>query len=214
MVALLAAWVPGTALADGDPASDALVSQGLFLPWDAGVSESQQARLLALLKAASNRGYQLRVALIASPSDLGSVGELWRKPQGYAEFLGDELSLIYRGTLLVVMPNGFGLYRSSGLTAAERTSLASIGIPGSGARLGLVTLAAIQSVAAASGHTLPTLHGVPTSDASASAVKAPSNDTLPWIVFALGCALIATAWTASLQARPLRAPGQRNRLVA
>ena len=213
MVVLVAAWVPSTSLADGDPASDVLLQQALFLPWDAGVSTAQQGQLTALLQAAAHSGYQLRVALIASPSDLGSVGELWRKPQAYAEFLGDELSLIYHGTLLVLMPNGFGLYRSSGLTATERTSLASIGIPGSGALLGSATLAAIQSVAAASGHALPTLHGVPTSDASASTVKAASSHMLPWIVFALGCVLIASAWTASLRARPPRLRSQQNRLA-
>ena len=33
---------------------------------------------------------------------------LWRNPRGYARFLGIELSLAYKGRLLVVMPNGFG----------------------------------------------------------------------------------------------------------
>ena len=153
------------------------------------------------------------MALIASPSDLGSVGELWRKPQGYAEFLGEELSLVYRGTLLVVMPDGFGLYRSSGSIAAERTSLASVGIPGSGAHLGSATLATIQTLAAASGHRLPAVRGVSTSEALASEVKAPSSDVFAWIVFGLGCFLICSTWAASLRARPLRPRGQRNRLA-
>ena len=82
MVALLAAWVPATSLADGDPASDVLLTQPIFLPWDAGVSSAQQGQLTALLQAAAHSGYQLRLALIASPSDLGSVTELWRNPAG------------------------------------------------------------------------------------------------------------------------------------
>lgn len=213
MVVLFAAWVPDTSLADGDPASDVLLQQALFLPWDAGISTAQQGRLTALLQAAAHSGYQLRVALIASSSDLGSVTELWRKPQGYAEFLGAELSLVYHGTLLVVMPNGAGLYRSSGASAAERESLASVGTPGSGARLGSAALAAIQIVAAASGHRLPRVQAVPTTAASASGLKAPSSDTLPWIVFVLGWVLIASAWTASLRVRPPRLRSQQNRLA-
>ena len=52
--------------------------------------------------------------MIASPTDLGSVTELWRQPQNYARFLAQELSLLYRGPLLVVMPNGYGRYRLEG----------------------------------------------------------------------------------------------------
>jgi hypothetical protein len=213
MVALMAAWVPTTSLADGDPASDVLLQQPLFLPWDAGVSTAQQGQLTALLQAAAHSGYQLRVALIASPSDLGSVTELWRDPQGYAQFLGEELSLVYHGTLLVVMANGFGLYRSSGSTVAEHASLASVGTTGSGARLASDAIAAIQRLATASGHSLTSVRPLPTSNTSASGGKAPSSNTLPWIVFALGCVLIASSWTGSLRARPLRMRGQQDRLA-
>jgi len=211
MVALIAAWVPSASLADGDPASDVLLQEPLFLPWDASVSSAQEGQLSALLQAAAHSGYQLRVALIASPSDLGSVTELWRKPQGYAEFLGAELSLVYHGALLVVMPNGFGLYRSSGATAAERASLASVGF--AGAHPGSNAIAAIQSLAAASGHRLASVHELPASNTSATGVKDQSTGALPWIVFVLGCALIALAWAASLRARPLRLRGQQNRLA-
>ena len=213
MVALVASWVPSTSLADGDPASDVLLSQALFLPWDAGVSTSQQDHLAALLHAAARSGYQLRIALIASQSDLGSVTELWRDPQGYAEFLGEELSLAYHGTLLVVMPNGLGLYRSSGASATERASLASVRPPGSTARLGSAALTAIQRVAAASGHRLSAVRNAPASTAPAPGTDAATNDTLPWIVFLLGCLLIASTWTASLRARPLRPRGRHNRLA-
>ena len=213
MVALLAASVPTTSLGDGDPASDVLLQQALFLPWDAGLSTMQQGQLTALLQAAAHSDYQLRVALIASPSDLGSVTELWRKPQSYAQFLGDELSLVYHGTLLVVMPNGFGLYRPSGSTVAEHASLARFGFAGSGTRLGSEAIAAIQRLATASGHRLASVRPLPTSNTSASPGKATSSNTLPWIVFALGCVLVALAWTASLRARPLRLRDQQNRLA-
>jgi hypothetical protein len=213
MVALVASWVPAASLADGDPASDVLLSQALFLPWDAGVSATQQGQLAGLLHAAARSGYQLRVALIASPSDLGSVTELWRDPQSYAEFLGQELSLAYHGTLLVVMPNGLGLYRFSGATPTERASLASLHAPGSDASLGSAALTAIQRVSSASGHTLGPLRTALTSTAPATGTHAATNDTLPWIVFLLGCLLIASTWTASLLARPLHPRGRHNRLA-
>ena len=52
--------------------------------------------------------------------------ELWRQPQNYARFLGQELSLVYRGTLLVVMPNGFGLESLNPAVPADASALAGI----------------------------------------------------------------------------------------
>ncbi|HEY6396927.1 MAG TPA: hypothetical protein VIX82_05690 [Solirubrobacteraceae bacterium] len=200
VLALASGWAAGPARADGDPASDVLASQAMFLPQDAAIPANQAAQLGALLTAAGRSGYQIRVAVIASPADLGSVTELWRQPQNYARFLGQELSLVYPGPLLVVMPNGYGLYRPGSPRSAEQSALATARSPGRD--LGTGTLAAIQRLAAASGHTL-----------SLPKATAPSNtgstDTIAWVVFAIGAALIALAWTASLRARPLRAPGRR-----
>ena len=187
---------PESARADGDPASDVLSGQTVFLPQDAGSSPKQQAQLGALLRAAQRSGYPIKVALIASSSDLGSVGELWRQPDNYALFLGQELSLVYRGRLLVIMPNGYGLYTHGGPVAAERSALTRLRAPGVGG-LAAAALTTIQRLAAAAGHRL----SVPDS-AVASGPSSSSSDTVPWIVFAIGAALIALAWTASLRARP------------
>ena len=35
--------------------------------------------------------------------------QLWAKPQTYARFLGAELRFVYKDTLLIVMPQGFGI---------------------------------------------------------------------------------------------------------
>ena len=188
------ALLAGSARADGDPASDVLASQSLYLPQDAGVSPAQQAQLRALVGATQHSGDQIRVAMIASATDLGSVTELWHQPQNYAEFLAQELSLVYPGAVLVVMPNGYGLGGVAGSPGAERVTLAALGRPG--ADLGAATLTAIEHLAAASGHavTVPTAAAPPTSG---------SADTLAWIVFVIGSALIVLAWTGSLRARPL-----------
>jgi hypothetical protein len=200
ILALGSGLLAGSARADGDPASDVLASQALFLPQDAGVPANQQAQLGALIAAARRSGYQIRVAIIASPTDLGSITELWNQPQNYARFLGQELSLVYRGPLLVVMPNGYSLYRLAGSLGAEQSALAGVKAPG--AELGTATLSAIQRLAAASGHTL----ALPSATAPS---RSNSTDPLSWILFATGSALILLAWTASLWARPLRVRGTR-----
>ncbi len=173
-----------------------LASQGLFLAQDAGVPAKQQAQLGALLQAAGRSGYLIRVALIASSADLGSVTELWRQPQSYAQFLGQELSLVYRGPLLVVMPDGLGLYRLNRPLAAQRSALAGIRAPAAGTGLGTAALTAVQRLAAASGHALPIPSATPGSTSG-------STDPVSWTAFAIGLALIVLAWTASVRARPL-----------
>ncbi len=199
VVALTAGWVPGSVRADGDPASDVLVAQTLFLPWDVGVSAGQQAQLTAMLREAEHDGYPLRVALIASSADLGSVTELWGQPQSYADFLGDELSLVYKGTLLVVMPAGFGVYRLNGSLGPEQAALAGLRRAVAGANLGTAALLAVQHVAAAASHPLSIPRG-----ARAPTAASGSPDATAWIVFTIGAALIALAWAGSLRAEPLR----------
>jgi hypothetical protein len=202
MAVLLAAsgLLAGSARADGDPASDVLATQTLFLPGDAGIPANGQAQIAALLRAAQHDGYQIRVAIVASPADLGSVTELWRQPENYARFLAQELSLVYRGQLLVVMPDGYGVDRLANPPVSEPSALAGARAPGP--NLAAATLTAIQRLAAAAGHKLP----IPTATAPTAS---GSSDVLPWIVFALGAALVVIAWTASLRVRPLRSAARR-----
>jgi hypothetical protein len=204
-VALLlgAAW-PAGARADGDPASDVLASQAVFLPQDGGLSPEQEARLAAVVTAARRAGYPVRVAIVASPTDLGSITELWRQPENYARFLGQELSLVYRGTLLVVMPDGFGFYGPGAVAQAQRSGLSGQTPGPPGPRLGEASITAVQRLAAAARHPV-----------SVSAVSVPTaagaSDLLALIALAVGALVIVLAWAASLRARPLgraeRGPG-------
>jgi hypothetical protein len=125
------------------------------------------------------------------------VTALWRQPQTYARFLGQELGLVYDGALLVVMPNGYGGYH---LTRAERSVIASLPPPAD--RLAGATLTAVQRLASASGHRF----SVPRASAPATETSA---DLMAWIVFAVGALVIATAWAASLRARPPQLLGKR-----
>jgi hypothetical protein len=58
------------------------------------------------------------------------VPSLFRQPQRYARFLGQELPLTPSQTLLVVMPNGYGVYRVHMPIVRERQALAAVAPPG------------------------------------------------------------------------------------
>jgi hypothetical protein len=202
-----AIFAAGSARADGDPASDVLAVQPLFLPWDANVPSAQQAQIQSVITSAQHHDFPIRVAVIASETDLGSVSALWHSPQQYAEFLSDELSLVYKGPLLVVMPNGFGLHGFTTPTSTISSTLSGIHAPTNGTQLAQVTTTAIRRLASITGHPLPiTNTGVV---AAPGRTHAGATRMASWIVFLAGCLLITVAWTVSLRARPPRMPHKR-----
>jgi cytochrome oxidase Cu insertion factor (SCO1/SenC/PrrC family) len=143
------------ARADGDPGSDVLVYQNLFVAADSNISIPQQVELGDLLTAAADRGFTIRVAIIATPADLGAITPLWRKPASYASFLGIELSLAYSQRLLVVMPNGFGFTWPGHATAAAYRVLGKIAIKPGGSGLATSTETAVRALASAAGIAVP-----------------------------------------------------------
>jgi len=152
LLAVLAALVaPAAARADGDPASDYLLGSRVFLPYDAKFPAEQSAELTALVAAANTAGYTIRVAVIWSAYDMGSVTTLWRKPRTYAKFLGLELGFVYKKRLLVVMPNGFGFNWPRHSPAPAYALLSKIAVPPDAT--GLLTAAedAVTKLAAAEG---------------------------------------------------------------
>ncbi len=122
----LAAGVAATSVrADGDPASDTLLVQNVYYPYQ----PTSSAAKVALERAADGvyeRGERVKVALIDSADDLGAIPSLFGKPGEYAQFLGVELGLWYVGPLLVVMPAGLGVYDGGRSTAAEEQALRSV----------------------------------------------------------------------------------------
>ena len=150
VVASLFAFVCG-ARADGDPASDYLVSRQVFVSSQQGVESSGQRELLATVGAANRAGFAIRVAIISSDYDLGSITALWRKPALYARFLGLELASAYRGRLLVVMPNGFGFNWPGHRAGQEQRVLAKVAIGSGPAGLLSAAQAAVRRLAAADG---------------------------------------------------------------
>ena len=116
MVALTLAVTP-FARADGDPASDWLLSQPSFVPGDDGVPSAYTTQLNAVLSDAKARGYEIRVAIIGTRYDMGSVYIDWLKPKRYVPFLSHELFFVYKGRVLVAMPNGLAISDGDGRPA-------------------------------------------------------------------------------------------------
>jgi len=160
---VVAAASAQAARADGDPASDYLLGYKIFLPYDAKFPPKQSAELSGLVAAANKAGFPIRVAIIWSAYDLGSVTTLWKKPKTYARFLGLELSFVYKQRLLVVMANGFGFNWPKHSTTGEYALLDKIAIPPGAGGLLTAASAAVQQLAAAGG----------------VKVSAPSNVTTP-----------------------------------
>lgn len=146
-----------TARADGDPASDVLYTQYVFLPFEAPIPKEVASRLDQTVQSSRSAGYTIKVAIIGAPADLGTAYVLWRKPQRYARFLGQELVYLYKGPLLIVMPNAFGFFHYKHGVTAERKLLAKLRVAGGQDSVGLVNSAvtAVAKLAAASGHPVP-----------------------------------------------------------
>ena len=162
-VALTAATVATSARADGDPASDYLLVQKVFLPFDLKFPAEPKAQFVTLVSGANRSGYKIRVAIIGSSYDLGAIPSLWQKPRTYARFLAEELSYLYKGRLLIVMPNGFGFQWLKHPTTAEYALLAKVPIAPGGAGLLAAAQAAVQRLATAAGVKIvtPTHVGTP-----------------------------------------------------
>jgi hypothetical protein len=186
---LCALVVAPIARADGDPASDWLLAAQAFLPYDAKFSKAQQVGFTNVLGAVNKAGFKIRVAVIYSSYDMGSVTSLYGKPKQYARFLAIEIGFIYKERLLIVMPQGFGFNRPKHSSAAEYALLSKIPIrPGpSGllatAQTAVVRLAAADGVKVAASGTGPT----------ASPAHRNSQDRLTIIIAALGGLAAAAA---------------------
>jgi hypothetical protein len=148
---IVACTLAGSARADGDPASDYLLATKVFLPFDMKVSKEKQRELIAFVEATNRSGYAIRVAVIGSSYDMGSVVSLWRKPRTYARFLAAELQFIYAKRLLIVMPNGFGVSWRGHPVDREYAVLSKIPIGQSPTGLVDAAQAAVSKLAAAAG---------------------------------------------------------------
>ncbi len=159
VAAAVSAAAPPAARADGDPASDMLLIQNVFYPFIPPVAPAIQRTLNAETAAAKRAHFPIKVALIASPSDLGAIPSLFAKPQQYAEFLDQEISFFGgKQPLLVVMPNGYGV---QGLTRSGTAAAAKLPPPAGRASddLARAAIVAVPKLAAAAGHPVGAVSG-------------------------------------------------------
>jgi MYXO-CTERM domain-containing protein len=195
-VAMLA--TAAQALADGDPASDVLPLQDVYLPYSPQVSPPVASALRKLLKETRAAGYPVKVAVIATPTDLGAVPDLFGQAQRYAAFLGNEISFNSHDTLLVVMPSGYGAVN---LPPSATAALQGVAAPsGSNAdTLAKAAIAAVVRLARSAGHPVaaPKISG-----------GSSGGGTSPAVVFGAPVALLALAGLLMTIRRRTAPPGE------
>ncbi|HKP91454.1 MAG TPA: hypothetical protein VJT75_15925 [Thermoleophilaceae bacterium] len=151
VAALLVACIsPQAAHADADPASDILPTQNVFYPYQQQIPSDLKGKLNGATAAAKKAGYPIKVAIIATPADLGGVPNLFGKPTEYAGFLGREISFNQKSQpLLVVMPAGLGTFQA-GPRASE--AISDIEVEDGAENLARAALEGVSKLAAAAGH--------------------------------------------------------------
>jgi len=153
VVLACALLAPAGALADGDPASDVLLGENVFYPYTPPVSAALQTQLNGVTAAAARARFPIKVALIASPVDLGVIPDLFGKPQKYADFLDQEISFQTKQPLLVVMAAGYGVQGLDAAATAVAPTLAKPAGTQSNA-LAQAAVSAVSALARAAGHPL------------------------------------------------------------
>lgn len=198
----IASSVSSAAFADADPASDVLLGENVFYPYNPPVASSLQAALNAETAAAHRAHLPIKVALIATPVDLGAIPTFFGKPRQYAAFLDQEISFGGRVPLLVVMPDGYG---TAGLPPAATAAAASLARPSSATSnaLAQAALTAVRRLAAASGH------GLGGGSSGSGGRSSGSSPALPLAIVAIVCVLLAAGILTWRRRRP--SPASRRR---
>jgi hypothetical protein len=206
LIALLLAGMlaaPAVAWSDGDPASDFLLAQNVFYPFQPPVAQSLQRTLNAETAATRRAGLPLKVAIIDSPADLGAIPTIFGKPQGYADFLDREISFNGPQPLLVVMPDGYGV---AGLPPAVAAAVRTLRLPAGRTSddLARAVVPAITRIAAAAGHPIP---------AADRTGGATSTRNSPWLIAVAlaAAAVLAAAGLLALRRRRAARRGPRPR---
>lgn len=206
IVAALVLLPAVAARANGDPASDVLLTQDSFLPYAPPTQDRLKTALEGVLEAADEAGYPMKVALINTARDLGAYPELFNSPQEYADLLtselrtlnphGDPLKEVH---LLVVMPGGFG---GNNLGEQVDEALAPVAIEAEAQSDGLAkaALTAVARLATVNGSRVPTPPEAEL-ELSASSAEAGGGGTSPLLFIAPAVLLFAGLFLAGRIAR-------------
>lgn len=195
-VLALALVCAAVARADGDPASDWLIEQSTYLsPSDGNVASTDASQLIQLLSEAQSKGLALKVAVIVTPADLGSVPILYKEPQTYAKFLAEEDYYYWQNELIVVMPNGYGIYKSTGLPSADVAAIKKLRFAPttSGTTMVLAAEAAVRALAQRRGISLSLTTAAAASRSSSSSASSATDSERLEIIAAAAVALLVAA---------------------
>jgi len=159
LAAAVALQPPAPARADGDPCSDYLLVGSLCPPNNPRPSQPQIDRTQETIDAAKKAGYEIRVAVIGSPTDLGSVPVFFGRPAPYAKFLDAELQSAWTGKLLVVMAAGYGVREHTKPYLGGVKALKGLPPPANGTPDALMAAAtvAVRKLAASEGVKVPVI---------------------------------------------------------
>jgi hypothetical protein len=174
------------AWADGDPCSDYLLVGSLCVPNNPRPSQPQIDRTQKTIDAAKKSGYEIRVAVIGSPTDLGSVPVFFGRPQPYAKFLDAELQSAWTGKLLVVMAAGYGVREHTKPYPAGVKALKGLPPPADGTPDALMAAAtvAVRKLAPSEGVKVPVIPLAATTPPSSNGSNAGSGST-SFVTYAL-----------------------------
>jgi hypothetical protein len=141
-----------TATADVDPASDLLLLENVFFPYQPRVCTQLKDGLTRLTADAKRANYPVKVALIESTTDLGGAPEFFGRPQDYARFLFGEIGRQANAPVLIAMPGGLAMAPKG----PEASVLDKLSIPddADSNRLARAAIDAIPRLAAEAGRTV------------------------------------------------------------
>lgn len=199
LVALLAAagGAPPRARADADPPSDVLILQNVYYPYHPKVSPQLQSQLDEITARARRAGFPIKVALVATPSDLGAIGQMFGHVVAYANFLQREIAYLRSQPTLAVMPNGFG----TSATGPQGPAIVSkLPAPHTVDGMASGAITAVVQLAAANGH--------PLSTEGLAAATVHHRSSTPAIVVFAPVLLLVLAVLALTLLRRRRSPGR------
>jgi hypothetical protein len=191
MLAVLAAGIAlqpaAPARAHGDPCSDYLLVGSLCVPNNPRPSQPQIDRAQKTIDAAKQGGYEIRVAVIGSRTDLGSVPVFFGRPAPYAKFLDAELQSAWTGKLLVVMAAGYGVREQTKPYPAGVKALKGLPPPANGMPDALMAAAtvAVRKLAASKGVNVPAIPLAATATSPSRNGSASGSGSTSFVKYAL-----------------------------
>jgi hypothetical protein len=201
-IGALALSRPPGARADGDPASDVLLGTDVFYPFEP-VTHALTVTLSKEVAEARRLKAPLKLALIPTAVDLGTITALFGQPQNYADFLAQEISFVGKAPLLIVMPNGYG---TNGMPAAAVAAVKALPKPAgkSANDLAQAAITAIPKLLAAEGHRLPSADTAPAGSSTGGSGSHGSSSSTGLVIGLIAAAVLAVLAAGAIVAARVR----------